>query len=76
MSWGLVVCSVCRREVHQDGPRQHSTMNCRCPKDSGFCPAGWRHCEDKTARCDGATSQYPGREKNIVGRYCGMDGGV
>lgn len=72
MSAGLVVCSECRREVHQDGPRQH-TARCRCAQhDSGFCPAGWRHCEDKTLRCDGASSVYADTE-GIVGRYCGRD---
>ena len=56
MSYGLVVCSKCSREVHQDWPHQ-----------------GWRHCEDKTPRCDGASSIYPRSRADIVGRFCGRD---
>ena len=57
MSWGLVICSKCKREVHQDGPGKT-----------------WRHCEDKTPRCEGASSDYPTSQAEIVGRACYMDG--
>ncbi len=56
MSYGLVICGVCKREVHQDGP-DHS----------------WRHCEDKTPICFGATTPYPRDSKEIVGEFCGAD---
>lgn len=56
MSCGLVICSECRREVHQDGPDQT-----------------WRHCQDKTPRCDGAVSRYPSSRAEIVGPFCGAD---
>jgi len=56
MSTGLVICSKCYREVHQDG-ENHS----------------WRHCEDKTSRCEGASSIYPLSRSFIKGKYCGRD---
>jgi len=59
MSTGLVICSKCRREVHQDGPKEHEK--------------GWRHCEDKSSRCAGAQSDYPVSRTEIVGRWCGQD---
>jgi hypothetical protein len=61
MSTGVVVCSVCRREVHQDGPHAASGVST------------WRHCEDKTPRCDGASSAYP-KAGEPVGKWCGIDG--
>ncbi len=61
MSTGIVVCSKCRREVHQDGPKD---------KDGRY---GWRHCEDKTPKCEGATVDYAERGEP-KGRFCGMDG--
>lgn len=57
MSYGIVICSKCHREVHQDGP-EHS----------------WRHCEDKTPRCNDADSIYPDSSTNIVGKFCARDG--
>jgi hypothetical protein len=63
MSSGLVICSVCRREVHQDG--------------NALTPGGtwtWRHCEDKSPRCDGASFVYPSKRSDIVGSFCEMDG--
>lgn len=56
MSTGLVICSVCLREVHQDGPDY-----------------SWRHCEDKSPRCEGARSTYPMTVADIVGVWCGRD---
>lgn len=60
MSTGIVMCSVCRREVHQDGPR----VNDR---------ATWLHCEDKTPICEGAAVAYPLSPSEMVGRVCGVD---
>jgi hypothetical protein len=58
MSHGLVVCSLCNREVHQDGPR--SVQN------------GWRHCDDGSPRCPGASSAYARRE-DVSGKACFRD---
>ncbi len=57
MSYGLVICSVCKREVHQTSPGSN----------------GWTHCEDSTPRCPGAVSAYPASDEEIVGKYCGRD---
>lgn len=59
MGCGLIVCSSCNREMHQDGSREIED--------------GWRHCEDKTPRCGGAHGKYPASRQEIVGRFCGMD---
>lgn len=56
MSYGIVICSVCKSEVHQDGENH-----------------GWRHCEDKTPRCEGGSSGYPQSLSEIVGKWCGRD---
>ena len=56
MSTGIVICSECKREVHQDGENQT-----------------WRHCGDKTPRCEGAKSVYPKSRDEIEGKYCGVD---
>ena len=61
MSTGLVICSECKREVHQDGPHLLDE------------PDTWRHCEDKSPRCKGADSTYPQDRSEIVGKFCGMD---
>lgn len=34
MSWGIAICSKCRREVHQDGPNQTWT---HCEDKSPRC---------------------------------------
>lgn len=57
MSTGLVICSTCKREVHQG---------------AGF----WYHCEDRSPRCELASSVYPKSLDEIVGKYCGMDGSI
>jgi hypothetical protein len=62
VSYGLVICNQCKREVHQDG--------------SPTLPNGpntWRHCEDKTPRCVGAVSIYPSARADIAGKWCGRD---
>ena len=60
MSTGMVICSVCKREVHQDGPSNISR--------------GWQHCEDGSPRCEGASSDYPRRASDVRGAYCCADG--
>lgn len=72
MSSGIVVCSACKREVHQNGAIVHGSR-CECPRSSGWCTTGWTHCEDKTPRCAGATSDFPESTAEIVGRWCGID---
>lgn len=62
MSSGIVICSVCSGEVHQDGPRSDG-------------PRAWRHCHAKTALCPDATVIYPTSTAAIVGPWCGRDGG-
>ena len=64
MSCGIVVCSKCRREVHQNGAK---TIN-----EYGHERTGWTHCEDGSPRCEGASSDYASTDK-IVGKWCGMD---
>ena len=59
MSWGLVICSVCKREVHQSGPKDREN--------------GWEHCEDRTPRCHEGQSQYPAVAEDIAGKWCGAD---
>lgn len=65
MSTGLVICSVCLREVHQDGDR--AIRN------------GWRHCGRRDARgvsviCDGGIAVFPGPADRVNGPACEMDG--
>ena len=62
MSTGIVICSTCKREVHQDGPFD--------PKTNAY---SWTHCEDKTPRCEGATSDWPVSKDEIKGKWCGAD---
>ncbi len=59
MSVGLVICSVCKREVHQDGPENVSR--------------GWQHCEGKSRMCLDASAIYPTSYADIVGKWCGRD---
>jgi hypothetical protein len=33
----------------------------------------WRHCEDKSPRCENGVSIYPQSKSDIVGKYCGED---
>lgn len=70
MSYGLVICGACKREVHQDGPSElvpHTFGNGSSEVTT------WRHCEDKTPRCAGASSKYPESTVEIVGPFCGRD---
>lgn len=66
MSTGLVICSVCGKEVHQDGMRDAATGKTE-----------WRHCSrfhGWTPLCDGATVMYPHARIQIVGLFCQADG--
>lgn len=63
------MCSLCRREVHQDGPPLKPDA------EPGFRQVTWTHCEDKSPRCAGASSINPAGRENIVGRFCGADAG-
>jgi len=66
MSTGLVICSVCRREVHQDGPRDEQ-RGC----------GTWRHCSrfhGWTPICEGGHATYPNTREEIVGLFCQADG--
>lgn len=60
MSTGMVICSRCQREVHQDG--DHRVRK------------GWRHCEDGTPICDLASAAYPMSVEDVRGSYCCADG--
>lgn len=55
MSFGLVGCSKCRHEIHQDRDENGNLF--------------WYHCDDKSRICEGATSLYLNRD-GIVGKAC------
>jgi hypothetical protein len=59
MSTGIVICSTCHREVHQDGDRDLRN--------------GWLHCENGLPICIGASAVYPDSVGDIAGRWCGRD---
>ncbi len=66
MSCGIVICSKCKREVHQGD------------KDK-FPPRGWYHCVGTRWAadgpiCDGGVASWPAHESDIVRPYCGVDG--
>lgn len=66
MSSGLVICSKCGKEVHQDGPRNKETGRNE-----------WRHClrfHGGTPICALAAADYPRKRGDIVGLYCQADG--
>ena len=64
MSYGLVICSSCKREVHQTG---------RIELTSGRI-AKWIHCEDSSSICGGnSIAIYPKSKEEIVGKFCGRD---
>lgn len=58
MSRGVVVCSICRREIHQTGTPLNEWA--------------WTHCEDGTPQCKHGERDYaaPGEPQ---GRWCGRD---
>lgn len=59
MSTGIVICSICKRELHQSGDRAIEN--------------GWMHCEDRTPRCSDGSAVFPESTAEIVGKWCGMD---
>lgn len=61
MSWGMCICSTCKREVHQDGPMKDGRR-------------GWTHCENSTPMCDGARADYVQTLSEVKGKWCGCDG--
>jgi len=62
VSYGICICSNCKREVHQDGG----------PNGRGGWL--WTHCEDKTPMCNGSDAIYPESRDDIRGKWCGADG--
>jgi len=65
MSSGLVVCSKCKREVHQGDAKL-------------FPPKGWYHCigtrwDADTPICEGAKAIWPPSQREINGPFCGVD---
>lgn len=58
MSYGVVMCSVCQREVHQSG---------------SWPNRAWAHCEDGSAICEGARAAYPRTPAELKGEWCGAD---
>jgi hypothetical protein len=67
----MVVCSECRREVHQDGPVHYIKPG---SMSASYPVRGWRHCDDKSERCAGAVSTYPRARADVSGRACYADG--
>jgi hypothetical protein len=60
MSWGIVACSKCRREMHQNGPVVDDV-------------ATWLHCEDQSPACEGGRF-CPEYEDEVRGKFCQIDG--
>lgn len=58
MSTGLVICDVCKREVHQDGPVVGGK-------------AVWVHCETGTPACQSIVYATP---EQLRGKACYRDG--
>ena len=57
MSYGLLICSECHKEVHRGVTRG----------------IRYYHCEDMSNMCTGATAIYPDKKEDIQGPYCGND---
>ena len=63
MSTGLVICSACGREVHQNGPSD--------------IRKGWRHCRfsgEQSSLCTHGEVVYPRFAEDVKGWACQMDG--
>lgn len=58
MSYGIVVCSKCRREIHQSGTPLNQWA--------------WVHCEDGSEQCAGGDRDYAGYGEPL-GKWCGRD---
>ena len=61
MSWGMVMCSTCKREVHQ----------ARRPSDGVLY---WYHCDDKSDICPHSQADYVRSTTEVKGKWCGFDG--
>lgn len=59
MSYGLVMCSECKREVHQTREADDELV--------------WKHCEDGTVMCYDGSAVYPQDRSEVKGRVCGRD---
>lgn len=64
MSWGMCICSTCKREVHQTGEIF----------TGGIRRATWQHCDDKSEICLGARADYAQSLSEVKGKWCGSDG--
>jgi len=62
MSYGLMICDVCKREVHQDGTKD--------PETQRFV---WKHCNTGSWICKGASAIYPASRDEILAEFCGAD---
>uniref|UniRef100_A0A6M3LE14 Uncharacterized protein n=1 Tax=viral metagenome TaxID=1070528 RepID=A0A6M3LE14_9ZZZZ len=63
MSTGIIICSKCKREMHQEGQKDV------------WGKFIWTHCEDKTPRCSEGEAVWPENECEIAGKFCGKDRG-
>ena len=61
MSTGIVKCSKCSKEVHQEG------------EDFGYGKHSWIHCESNRPMCEDASAEYVHKISDIVGKWCGKD---
>ena len=73
MSTGIVVCSVCHHEVHQNGPDIEVTGI----RGDVYKKGTWTHCAGGpmtpgTPICSNAHPEYP--TERPIGMYCGADG--
>lgn len=59
MSCGIVVCSLCRREIHQTGTPQNPQWE-------------WTHCDDGTPQCPHGERDWA-RAGEPKGKWCGRD---
>jgi len=66
MSFGIAICSKCKREVHQQ-----SLLN----REQRFVSQSrkWVHCEDGSDICTGATAVHATSTAEIQGKWCGAD---
>lgn len=70
MSSGLVVCSACKREVHQ---KRIDKLPPPGTERTGEKELVWYHCEGETIICEHATAVAPASLADVVGNYCGAD---
>ncbi len=62
MSYGLVICSFCKREVHQDGTKDATTGR-----------HAWKHCNTGSWICHDAKAIHPQSRDEIMAEFCGAD---